>query len=86
MLLRGYLKLKRNAAKFKDQTVSMVCIAKGKTEQGEHDDFYVLMYANKQIGKQRVLDRLAFSRFDNALNLTPNERELQNWLSQNLET
>ena len=55
MILTGFRKIKPNAANFNGQTVTMVCTAIGKTEQGKRDHFFVLIHAASPLGKHTTL-------------------------------
>lgn len=85
MLLTGFREIKPNATEYNGETVTMVCTAIGKTEQGERDEFFVLMHAKRHLGKQSVLGRIAFSRCKIGENSTDEERAVQEWLWHNLE-
>lgn len=85
MILTGFRKIKPNAANFNGQTVTMVCTAIGKTEQGKRDHFFVLIHAASPLGKHTTLGRIAFSRCNITDKSTEEERAVQEWIWHNVE-
>jgi hypothetical protein len=85
VLLTGFREIKPNATKYNGETVTMVCTAIGKTEQGDRDEFFVLMHAKRHLGKQLVLGRVAFTRCHITDNSTKEEKAIVEWIWHNVE-